>query len=134
MILLTVVGQAFTAAGYSLEERPVQWAGGQFRFSKQLENSLTGYVEFQLLAYSDNAFASGNPSRFRVTLSRNDGLSIPLSELVVKNFGVTILPSADHWWMFRNTTELGHALAEAGHLIVAYGMPYLAGELIPPSG
>jgi hypothetical protein len=134
MVLLTVVSQAFNAAGYSLEERPVQWAGGQFRFAKMLENGQTAYVEFQLLAYSDTPFAAGNPSRFRVTLSRSDGLSRTLSALVVEDFGVSILPSPDYWWVFRNTTELGQTLAEAGHLVVAYGMPYLSGELVPPSG
>jgi hypothetical protein len=55
-----------------------------------------------------------------------------LSALVVEDFGVAILPSADHWWTFRYIKELGSALAEAGHLVVAYGMPWLAGELSPP--
>jgi hypothetical protein len=57
-----------------------------------------------------------------------------LSELVVGDFGVNILPSADHWWTYSDTDSLGHALAEAGHLAVGYGMPWLAGELEPPSG
>ena len=55
-----------------------------------------------------------------------------MSALVVKDFGVAILPSADHWWTFRDMNELGTALAEAGHLVVAYGMPWLAGELSLP--
>jgi hypothetical protein len=134
MILLTVVGQAFTAAGYRLEERPIQWAGGNFRFAKPLEKGLQAVIEFQLLSYSDTPFVSGQPSRFRVTVSRSDGVSRTLSALVVEDFGVAILPSADHWWTFRNTDELGRALAEAGHLIVGYGMPWLSGDLVPPSG
>ena len=36
LILLTVVGQAFGAAGYPLEERETQWAGGLFRFVKRV--------------------------------------------------------------------------------------------------
>jgi hypothetical protein len=146
VILLTVVGQAFDAAGYTLEERPVQWAGGQFRFVKKLSDDLHGFIEFQLLAYVDTEWSSGQPSRFRVTLMRSDSPNAntpsqhkqfarrTLSALVVEDFGVNILPSADHWWTFRDTESLGHALAEAGHLAVGYGMPWLVGELKPPSG
>ena len=57
-----------------------------------------------------------------------------LSQLVVEDFGVAILPSSDHWWQFSNTDELGKTLAEAGHLVIGYGMPYLSGDLEPPSG
>ncbi len=145
VILLTVVGQAFGAAGYTLQERPMQWAGGLFRFHKALESGLYGFIEFQLLSFSDNAWASGVPSRFRVTLMRSDQpeASTPsahpavarrlLSELVVRDFGVDILPAADYWWTFNTTEQLGHALAEAGYLVVGYGIPWLSGELAPPA-
>lgn len=144
MVLLTVVGQAFGAAGYALEDRPVKWAGGLFRFSTTLDNGLYACIEFQLLAYTDTEWSSGVPSRFRVTLTRSDQpdptrashhpqyARKTLSELVVADFNVPILPSSDHWWTFANTDQLGHALAEAGHLAVGYGMPWLAGELTPP--
>ncbi|MFN8449436.1 MAG: hypothetical protein U0521_12840 [Anaerolineae bacterium] len=125
LILLTVVGQAFGAAGYALVERPTQWAGGLFRFVKSSGDGQR-IIEFQLLAYVDNA-----PSRFRVSLSRADGARRTLSALVVEDFGVAILPSADHWWQFRDVTELGRALAEAGYLVVGYGLPWLAGEDLP---
>lgn len=76
-----------------------------------------------------------------VTLNRTGPPDAPLSSaeralsrLVVEDFGVAILPSADHWWAFSGTEQLGRALAEAGHLIVGYGLPWLAGELAPPSG
>ncbi|MEP7292937.1 MAG: hypothetical protein ABI835_14235 [Chloroflexota bacterium] len=135
LILLTVVGQAFGAAGYALEERPTQWAGGQFRFAKRLDEGLYGFIEFQLLYYAENS-----PSRFRVTLIRSDQPNAAtsdhpkyarrtLSALVVEDFGVAILPSADYWWQFRDQTEMGKGLAEAGHLIVGYGLPWLAGDL-----
>ncbi|MBC7809657.1 MAG: hypothetical protein H7175_00825 [Burkholderiales bacterium] len=142
LILSTVVGQAFAAAGYALEERPSQWAGGLYRFVKSLGDDLFGFIEFQHLSYTDSEWASNTSSRFRVTVQRSDvrhTTSDPryirrsLSALVVEDFGVAILPSADHWWSFRSTEELGKALAEAGHLIVGYGMPFLAGELTPPS-
>jgi hypothetical protein len=132
------VGQAFGAAGYRLEEREIQWAGGQFRFAKRFESGLYGFIEFQLLHYDD---AEGTASRFRVTLIRSEqpNAAAPgshpqrtrrtLSALVVEDFGVPILPSADYWWTFRNVTELGKALAEAGHLIVGYGLPWLSGDL-----
>ena len=67
LMLLTVVEQAFAAAGYQLEERPVQWAGGQFRFSQPFADGLYGFIEYQVLAY-----AEGAPSRFRVSLVRSD--------------------------------------------------------------
>lgn len=144
-ILLTVVGQAFTAAGYTLEDKPVKQAGGLFRFVKPLENGLYAYIEFQLLRFADNEWAAGVPSRFRVTLIRSDqpDASLPtqhpdsaqrlLSALVVEDFRVPILPSAAHWWSFRAVDDLGQALAEAGSLAVGYGMPWLSGELVPPT-
>ncbi len=144
-MLVTVVGQAFAAAGYQLEERPVQWAGGLFRFSRALEDGLRGIIEFQLLAYASTIWAEAGPSRFRVTLIRTDrpgaGLTVhpravrrTLSALVVEDFRVPILPASDHWWAFTDTQTLGRALAEAGHLVVGYGLPWLAGDLVPPSG
>lgn len=146
LLLLTVVGQAFTAAGYALEDRPVQWAGGLYRFAKPLDGGLHAFIEYQLLAYADTMWASRQPSRFRVTLTRSDQAapSLPsqhpqfvqrdLSTLVVEDFGVAILPSSDYWWTFANTTELGNTLAEAGHLVIGYGMPWLSGDLTPASG
>lgn len=140
-ILVTVVGQAFSAAGYTLYESPMKWAMGQYRFVKDANggpddngNSDAQHViEFQHLAYRDTEWSSGMPSRFRVMLFRADGESRTLSALVVEDFGVSILPDADHWWGFRTTDDLGKALAEAGHLIIGYGMPWLSGELTPPA-
>jgi hypothetical protein len=129
MILLTVVEGAFNAAGYHLEDRRVQWAGGMFRFTKPLEAEAIGIIEFQHLHY-----AEGGPSRFTVTVQRTGRAPLRrgLAALVVDDFGVGILPSASHWWQYHNVTELGRALGEAGSLVVAYGMPWLAGELLPP--
>jgi len=141
--LLTVVGQAFDAAGYTLVDRPVQHAAGQFRFVKPLDGGLMGFIEFQLLSYTDTEWSAGMPSRFRVTLTRTDQaepltasehtafIQRTLSALVVDDFGVNILPSAKHWWSFRSVEDLGKALAEAGHLIIGYGIPWLAGDLEP---
>jgi hypothetical protein len=146
LLLLTVVGQAFTAAGYVLEERSTQWAGGLYRFQRELGDGLQGFIEFQLLAYVDTSWAARNPSRFRVTLTRTDQpapnlrsthprfVQRELSALVVEDFQVEILPSAEHWWVFTNTEELGKALAEAGHLIIGFGLPWLSGEIDPASG
>lgn len=132
MILLTVVDGAFSAAGYRLDERPVQWAGGNFRFVKTLGGGQTGAIEFQHLHY-----AEGGPSRFNVTLHRAGAGPLPavrrgLAALVVDDFGVGIVPSAGHWWKYNNVDQLGRALGEAGSLVVAYGMPWLSGELTPP--
>lgn len=130
-MLLTVVGQAFSAAGYQLENLPLKWNDGQFRFSRQLANGLTATIEFQHLTYTDTEWSSGSPSRFRVTLRRSDGLHRDLSALVVTDFSVAILPSAKHWWTYRDVPSLGRALGEAGSLAAAYGMPWLSGDLSP---
>lgn len=136
-LLRTVVGQAFAAAGYRLQEAPLQRAGGKFRFVKTLEDGSRGAIDFQALVYSDSAWSAGAPSRFRVQLTRSQAgdtlASRSLSQLVVADFGVKILPSADHWWTYSDTDSLGKALAEAGHLVIGYGMPWLAGELLPPA-
>lgn len=143
-LLLTVAGQAFGAAGYALEENPLQQAGGLFRFRADLANGLAGFIEFQLLAYVPTEYAPPQPSRFRVGLVRTDQLSpaMPsahprfarrdLAALVVADFGVAVLPSADHWWTFRDSAGLGRALNEAGQLTIGFGIPWLAGELEPP--
>ncbi|MCY4464765.1 MAG: hypothetical protein OXE46_04440 [Chloroflexi bacterium] len=136
-LLRTVVGQAFTAAGYQLENAPLQWAGGKVRFVTTFEDGHRGTIDFQTLVYSDSAWSAGAPSRFRVHLTRfhagNLLASRSLSQLVVVDFGIKILPSADHWWTYTDTDSLGKALAEAGHLAIGYGMPWLAGELLPPA-
>ena len=136
-LLRTVVGQAFAAAGYQRERAPLQAAGGRFRYVKDFADGARGIIDFQVLVYSDSLWSSGAPSRFRVRLTRESAQEVAvarsLSRLVVEDFGVKILPAADHWWSYRDTDSLGKALAEAGHLIVGYGMPWLAGELAPPT-
>ena len=135
-LLQTVVGQAFAAAGYQLERAPLQSAGGRFRYVKEMPDGARGFIDFQVLVYSDTLWSSGAASRFRVQLTRfsarGDVVARGLSRLVVEDFGVKILPAADHWWSYGDTDSLGKALAEAGHLIVGYGIPWLAGELAPP--
>lgn len=143
-LLRTVAGQAFSAAGYQLRDAPLQWAGGKYRFVKALPAGFFGLIDFQVLVYSDTSWSAGAPSRFKAQLTRSPDshglargcsgyVSRSLSQLVVVDFGVAILPSADHWWRFHDTESLGAALAEAGHLVVGYGMPWLEGELIPPA-
>ncbi len=143
-LLQTVMGQALEAAGYTLEQAPLQWAGGRYRFAKALEDGCLGLIEFQVLVYSDNAWSMDQPSRFKVQLGRSsirgagrtdaDRYAMrSLSQLLIRDFGVKILPDTDHWWRYHDTDSLGRALAEAGHLIVGYGLPWLSGELSPPS-
>ena len=143
-LLRTVVGQAFGAAGYEFQTAPIQWAGGKYRFAKALSDGFFGLIDFQVLVSSDSMWSTGAPSRFKVQLTRSRDrqgqaraeagyVTRGLSQLVVEDFSIAILPAADHWWTFVDTESLGKALAEAGHLIVGYGMPWLAGELTPPA-
>jgi hypothetical protein len=142
LILLTVVAQAYSAAGYELDDRPSQWAGGLYRFLRPFEDGayagLLGGIEYQHLYYPDGEFG-----RFKITLARTalPGQTLPqgqqplrrsLSVLVVSDFGVQVLPEADYWWSYGSVTELGAALAESGNLAVGYGMPWLSGDLLPP--
>ena len=131
LLLLTVLGQALTAAGYALEEDEVSQANGRFRLHHRNSAADERAIEFQLLAGVANEWAPQMPSRFRVTLIRGDQRRT-LGALVVTDFDVPILPSAEHWWDWRDSVGLGAALAEAGHLLVGYGIPWLAGELEPP--
>jgi hypothetical protein len=130
LMMLTVMGQALNAAGYMLEDRPTQWAGGLFRFVRVFDDGAQGEILIQLLSYVVTEFAEPKPSRFRVSLKRG-AAQRTLSALVVEDFGVAILPSADHWWTFHDVSSLGRALAEAGHLLVGFGIPWLAGDLKP---
>lgn len=141
-LMHTVMGQALNAAGYHLLEEPTGWSGGRFRYAKSLDDTLTATIEFQVLVYNETEWTGRQPSRFRVTLIRSDGpvnktskhpqyVKRTLSQLVVDDFGVAILPSADHWWTFQDTDSLGASLAEAGHLIIGYGIPFLAGDITP---
>lgn len=137
-LLRTVIGQAFDAAGYQLRRAPLQWAGGKYRFVKVFADGSQACIDFQVLVYSETEWSSGGSSRFTVTLGRTANcdsqvVARSLSQLVVEDFGVGILPSSDYWWSYRDTDSLAQGLAEAGHLIVGYGMPWLAGELEPPS-
>ena len=137
-LLRTVVGQAFDAAGYQLRRTPLQWAGGKYRFVKTYEDGAQGWIDFQVLVYSETEWSSGGASRFTVNLVRvardhTPDIARGLSQLVVGDFGVNILPSTDYWWSYRDTDSLAQGLAEAGHLIVGYGMPWLSGELESPS-
>jgi hypothetical protein len=144
-LMVTVVGQAYQAAGYSLEDAPLKWLNGQYRWLKALEGGLYGLIDYQVLIYSDTPHAARTPSRFRVALTRADNAqgrasahpayaTRTLSALVVDDFGVAILPSADHWWTFHDTHSLGQALAEAGHLVIGYGLGWLDGSLSAPHG
>jgi hypothetical protein len=137
-ILQTVAGQAFNAAGYRLQDTPMHHARGMYRYEKPLAHGVTAYVEFQLLYYQ-----GGGLSRFRVNLLRNTGpdarsatnypdkVDTTLSKLIWDDFGVQQLSGPEHWWLFSNMTALGQAIAEAGKLVIGFGIPWLEGELQP---
>ena len=150
-LLQLVLGQALAAAGYELLQGALRESSGKFTFWKRFSTDiptlqgLYAYIEFQHLVYVSSEWAPKAASRFTVYLTRSDAeqphlLSNDpdyarrmLSELVVRDFTVAILPSAQHWWSYHDQTELSAALVEAGHLLVGYGLPWLADELTPPT-
>lgn len=133
-MLVTVVGQALDAAGYTLEDSPLQQARGLLRYSKRLEGvvPIYGFIEWQLLAFEQSTLA-----RFQITLLRNQGhdaravTSYPeraertLPWIIWHIFEARILPADDHWWVFRGENDLPQALADAGRLLFGYGVPWL---------
>ncbi len=138
-MLERVAGQALAAAGYALQTNAMHHMRGLFRYRKDLPDGASTYVEFQLLYYQ-----GGGPSRFRVNLLRNTGadarasregrIETTLSRLLWDDFGVQQLSGPDHWWLFASGNELGHAIAEAGRLVFAFGIPWLEGSLKPGEG
>lgn len=132
-----VAGAALVAAGFRLQENPAHHMRGLFRYAKPRADGVMIYLEFQVLVYA------GGPSRFTVTLLRNAGadarspalpndpirFEIGLARLVWEGFGVAQLGGPEHWWVFGNLTQLAYALAEAGKLAFAFGVPFLEGTL-----
>lgn len=133
----TVLGQAFAASGYALQANPTHHGRGLFRYAKPLPDGATAYAEFQLLAFP------GAPSRFRVTLLRNQGadartsstydakVEISLSRLLWDVFRIQQPENIDHWWTFGTQQQLGAGLIEAGKLLIGFGLPWLEGTLKP---
>jgi hypothetical protein len=137
-ILQKYAGQAFTAAGYTLQDNPLHHMRGLYRYRKALSGDVAAYVEFQLLYYPNGV------SRFRVNLLRNRGtdaravdpnyterIDTTLSRLLWDEFGVQQLGNADYWWLFKNPTELAYAVVEAGKFALGFGIPWLEGTLRP---
>lgn len=150
MYLDLVLGQALQAAGYIRNMNDIQENMGKFVYLKapETEKEPRGkphlYIEFQNLTYISSEWAPNAASRFTVFLGRQDdedsqgkspvesSTRCMLSELVVREFSVSILPTETHWWLYQEPTEMCQALSEAGHLLVGYGIPWLAEELKPP--
>src|SRR5258708_21062175 len=136
-ILETVAGQAFQAAGYTLQSNPMHQSRGLFRYRKLLSSAdnLSVYIEWQLLYYQ------GGPSRFRVNLLRSSGpdarsatesdeaMETTLTKLVWEGFGVRQLSGPDSWWSFDSHNALGQAIAQAAKLVFGFGIPWLEGTL-----
>lgn len=127
-ILERVAGGALAAAGYALQPNPIHHARGLFRYQKNLAEGVTASVEFQALAYQSG------PSRFRINLVRagegaHTRTEIPLSRLLWDGFGVEQPGGPDHWWAFASPAQMGQAIAGAGKLLFAFGIPWLEGAL-----
>lgn len=126
-MLLTVTGQAFAAGGYELKDDPLSQKRGLVRFDKsapEIADDARLRVGWQLVAFEQSPVA-----RFRVELERlNAGkhsTSRTLSDVIWNDFEARVLPGEEYWWEFKSGDELPHALAAAGKMVFAYGIPWL---------
>ena len=151
VLLNMVLGQALAAAGYESTSSQLQEAGGKFTYWKRfgpetpILKGLYAYIEFQHLPNAPSEWAPEAASRFTIFLTRSDEEQAHLlsedpdyarrmlSELIVEDFSVAVLPAARYWWSYQNEAELAQALAAAGRLLVGYGLPWLADEITPPA-
>jgi hypothetical protein len=92
----------------------MQQGRGLFRFRKN--NTL---IDFQMLYYPQSDLA-----RFRVSLTRDDETQ-SLASIIWHEYDARVLPSDDHWWQYKQPTDLGQELLEAGKLLFGYGLPWL---------
>lgn len=135
-MLEQVVGQALAAAGYVLEDQPLQQTRGLIRYRKALGDDIYAFIEWQLLAFEQSRVA-----QFQVNLLRNRGTEAraqtdaeervehTLPWLIWHVFETRVVPSDSVWWEFRDEIELGQALASAGRLLFGYGVPWLEKNL-----
>lgn len=134
-LLTQVVGQPLAAAGYTSAQTMLQQQRGLLRYVKPipaLGEEVHCFIEWQLLAFAQSPVA-----RFQINLLRNTGndpraittyqarAEASLSWVLWHVFDVHLMPSDASWWDFRNSHELGHALANAGKVLFAYGVPWL---------
>ncbi len=130
-----VIGEAFDAAGYALEDNPMAQKRGLFRYHKALAEDQHAFIEFQTLYHPQSDL-----SRFRVSLLKN---SVPqarqatpqteahdLAYVIWHIWEVPgVLPADSHWWMYKHATDLAPQLYEAGKLLFGYGVPWLEDTL-----
>ena len=64
----------------------------------------------------------------RIDLREKIGEGHPLC---VSAYGAHDMTGNVDEWTFRDVTELGKGLAESGHLVIGFGIPWLAGDLQP---
>lgn len=132
-ILRHVLGQTLNAAQYELEDLPMHHARGLFRYRKQLAENRFIFIEFQTLYHPQSEL-----SRLRINLIRNStvdsGQASPerveqtLPAIIWHEYGVQILPSDDHWWMYKHQQDLAYTLLDAGKLLFGYGVPWIEGQ------
>jgi hypothetical protein len=134
-VLRHVVGQALDAAHYELEDNPTHQARGLFRFRKQLAENVYAFIEFQTLYHDQSGL-----SRFRINLLKNsvpdarastpEAVETTLPTVIWHEFGAhNVLPSDDHWWMYKYDQDLAYELVEAGRLLFGYGVPWMEGTV-----
>lgn len=132
-VLNHVLGQALAAAHYQLEDTPMHHARGLLRYRKQPADNFYTFIEFQNLYHPQSEL-----SRFQINLIRNsqanaraqsDHLAEQTLPFVIWNvYQAEVLPSAEHWWLYKHPQDLAYELYNAGQLLFGYGVPWLEGE------
>jgi hypothetical protein len=132
-VLRHILGGALDAAGYTLQDDPLQQGRGLFRFRKGLAENSYAFIDFQTLYHPQSDL-----SRFRISLIRSSQPHAraessqheerPLAHIMWHEYNARVLPAAEHWWLYKHPADLGQALYEAGKLLFGYGVPWVEGH------
>jgi len=129
-VITHVMGSAFDAAHYHLENAPLQQQRGLYRYVKHHDHGYC-FIEFQSLYHDQSEL-----TRMRVNLIKSplqaarqahpDREAYTLPYVIWHLYGAEgVLPTEEYWWVYKDDHDLAYQLVDAGKLLFAYGVPWL---------
>ena len=107
--LLAAANGVLRQRGYQLQDDPIQFDSGLFRFAGRPAGGAQAFIDVQLLLYR-----GGGPSRFEVKLWRSDHPNEKVRlGIWLREQGVVTLADDAGWWEFATAPDLEAALADA---------------------